>query len=239
MRQVSNDGTCTGNVTHRSVVPETGRKFRKEGTYINIQPVHFAVQETLTQLCKATTFQLKIFLKDTNSEVRWSGCKSWRYPLTLNITEALVKALKLSFSFHIVKTKAIPGSSVGKESTCNGGDPGLIPGLGRSPGEGTGLPTPVFLGFPGGACLQCGRPGFDPWVGNIPLRERFPRQVDKKSRGAQGKRGLEFSRRKKGQTFFSPLHPSGLYNNNVSCLSTVSGKNLLANPLILKCKLWE
>ena len=29
-------------------------------------------------------------------------------------------------------------SSVGKESTCNAGDPGSIPGLGRSTGEGTG-----------------------------------------------------------------------------------------------------
>ena len=32
-----------------------------------------------------------------------------------------------------------PDSS-GKESTCNAGDPGLIPGLGRSPGEGIGYP---------------------------------------------------------------------------------------------------
>ena len=31
-----------------------------------------------------------------------------------------------------------PDSSVGKESTCNAGDPGLIPGLGRSAGEGKG-----------------------------------------------------------------------------------------------------
>ena len=31
-----------------------------------------------------------------------------------------------------------PGSSVGKESTCNAGDPGSIPGLGRSTGEGIG-----------------------------------------------------------------------------------------------------
>ena len=29
---------------------------------------------------------------------------------------------------------------VGKESTCNGGDLGLIPELGRSPGEGIGYP---------------------------------------------------------------------------------------------------
>ena len=33
-----------------------------------------------------------------------------------------------------------PDSSVGKESTCNAEDPGLIPGLGRSPGEGKGYP---------------------------------------------------------------------------------------------------
>ena len=39
-----------------------------------------------------------------------------------------------------------PDSSVGKESTCNAGDPsltgdpGLIPGSGRSPGEGIGYP---------------------------------------------------------------------------------------------------
>ena len=32
------------------------------------------------------------------------------------------------------------GSSAGKESTSNAGDPGLIPGLGRSPGEGNGYP---------------------------------------------------------------------------------------------------
>ena len=33
-----------------------------------------------------------------------------------------------------------PGASDGKESTCNVGDLGLIPGLGRSPGEGNGSP---------------------------------------------------------------------------------------------------
>ena len=30
--------------------------------------------------------------------------------------------------------------SGGKESACNAGDPGSIPGLGRSPGEGNGNP---------------------------------------------------------------------------------------------------
>ena len=35
---------------------------------------------------------------------------------------------------------AFPDSSVGKESTYNAGDPGSIPGSGRSPGEGIGYP---------------------------------------------------------------------------------------------------
>ena len=33
-----------------------------------------------------------------------------------------------------------PGGSVGKESACNAGDLGSIPGLGRSPGGGHGNP---------------------------------------------------------------------------------------------------
>ena len=36
--------------------------------------------------------------------------------------------------------RGFPHSLVGKESTCNAGDPGLIPDSGRSPGEGKGYP---------------------------------------------------------------------------------------------------
>ena len=36
--------------------------------------------------------------------------------------------------------KSFPGGSDGKESACNAEDLGLIPGLGRSPGEGNGNP---------------------------------------------------------------------------------------------------
>ena len=43
---------------------------------------------------------------------------------------------------------AFSGDSDGKESTCNVGDPGLIPGLGRSPAEGNGNTISAFL--PGG-----------------------------------------------------------------------------------------
>ena len=74
------------------------------------------------------------------------------------------------------------GSSADKESSCNAGDPGSIPGAGRSTGEGIGYP------------LQCSwaslvvqmvknppamrRPGFDPWVGKFPWRrDRLPTPV--------------------------------------------------------------
>ena len=42
--------------------------------------------------------------------------------------------------FHFCPSLDFPGGSDGKESACNAGDPGLIPGLGRSPGEGHGNP---------------------------------------------------------------------------------------------------
>ena len=38
-----------------------------------------------------------------------------------------------------------PGSSDGKESTCNEGDPGSIPGSGRSAGDGLGYPLQYSL----------------------------------------------------------------------------------------------
>ena len=42
--------------------------------------------------------------------------------------------------FGIAFCVSFPGSSTGKESSCNVGDLGSIPGLGRSPGEGKGCP---------------------------------------------------------------------------------------------------
>ena len=40
-----------------------------------------------------------------------------------------------------------PDSSVVKESTCNAGDPGSIPGSGRSAGEGIGYPFQYSWAF--------------------------------------------------------------------------------------------
>ena len=48
---------------------------------------------------------------------------------------------------HVLTWMGLPSSSDEKESGCNAKDPGLIPGSGRSPGEGNGNPLqgPEFL----------------------------------------------------------------------------------------------
>ena len=42
------------------------------------------------------------------------------------------------------RLRSFPGGSDGKESACNVGDPGSIPGLGRSPGGGNGNPLSIL-----------------------------------------------------------------------------------------------
>ena len=75
-----------------------------------------------------------------------------------------------------------PDSSVGKESACTAGDLNLVPGSGRSTGEGDRLPTPVFLGFPCGLVgkeLTCnvGELGLIPGLGRSPRKGKgYPLQ---------------------------------------------------------------
>ena len=46
----------------------------------------------------------------------------------------------IAYRFFTVASEGFPGSSDDKVSACNVGDLGLIPGSGRSPGEGNGNP---------------------------------------------------------------------------------------------------
>ena len=59
--------------------------------------------------------------------------------LQLKILHATVKTTDLEFCKQD-KVLDFPGGSDGKVSAYNGGEPGSIPGLGRSPGEGNGNP---------------------------------------------------------------------------------------------------
>ena len=60
-----------------------------------------------------------------------------------------------------IRSKDLKGSSDSKASSCNTGDPGSIPGSGRSHEEGNGNPTPVFL--PGEFHGQRNMSGYSPW----------------------------------------------------------------------------
>ena len=50
------------------------------------------------------------------------------------------KSEHLLFYFSVSQGRGFPGGSEVKASACNAGDPGSIPGSGRSPGEGNGNP---------------------------------------------------------------------------------------------------
>ena len=54
----------------------------------------------------------------------------------------------------------LPGGSGGKESACNAGDPGSIPGSGRSPGEGMATHSNILFGESHG---QRSLVSYSPW----------------------------------------------------------------------------
>ena len=65
---------------------------------------------------------------------------STEFGTSADVPENRQKLLQWSLSCLPTDPKGFSGSSVSKESTCNTGDPSLIPGSEISPGEGTGYP---------------------------------------------------------------------------------------------------
>ena len=63
--------------------------------------------------------------------------KRKRYPRPISMLEY---CYRLNCVHTPTPTPDFPGGSDGKQSACNAGDPGSIPGLVRSPGEGDGNP---------------------------------------------------------------------------------------------------
>ena len=49
------------------------------------------------------------------------------------------------YTYTHTHIQSFPGGSDGRVSACSPGGPGLIPGLGRSPGEGNGNPPQYFF----------------------------------------------------------------------------------------------
>ena len=71
-----------------------------------------------------------------------------------------------------------PDNSVGKESACNGGDPGSIPESGRSPGEGIFYQLQYSWASLVAELVKNPPAMWETWVGKIPWRrERLPTPV--------------------------------------------------------------
>ena len=79
----------------------------------------------------------------------------------LPLTFAIIFSIHTCFLSHPLREKGFPDSSDGKESICNAGERGSIPGLGRSPGRSKCQPTPVSL--PGKSHGQRSLVGCSPW----------------------------------------------------------------------------
>ena len=73
--------------------------------------------------------------------IRWNQEEKWPgYLIITLISEGVKNAYRGKFSAILNSILGFPCDSAGKESTCNAGDLGLIPGLGKAPGEGKGYP---------------------------------------------------------------------------------------------------
>ena len=100
-----------------------------------------------SELCSLLNQNLLLlyFLWRPKQSRLWSGWNE-RISLWVMLGRQLVYvvALYCRVELHRSIPLGFPGGSDGKESTCNARDPGSIPGLGRSPGEGNGNPLQYF-----------------------------------------------------------------------------------------------
>ena len=112
-------------------------------------------------------------------------------PLTSSLFVLCLSALWGNFSH----------SSVGKKSICNAGDPGSIPGSGRSSGEGI-----VFLGFPCCSAAKAstcnGMLGSIPGLGRSPGEKGYPLQYS----GLENSMGCVVHAVAKSRTLLSNFH---------------------------------
>ena len=73
-------------------------------------------------------------------------------PLTVIQLSHFIHSFMNKIYWLLLWFMGFPGGSAGKESSCNVGDLGLIPGLGRSPGGGKGYPL-QYSGLEN--CMDC------------------------------------------------------------------------------------
>ena len=115
-----------GNYEQSVIHAETSKKRREESCLLHGHDF---------SNCPITWYHQLVFLfrkinnRNSNSLLSWHPS---RYTFIINISNM--------FSDTLLWERVQVVSSVGKESICKEGDPGSIPGSGRSPGEGNSYP---------------------------------------------------------------------------------------------------
>ena len=120
--------------------------------------------------------------EELKSCLMWVKEESEKAGLKYNIQKTNILVSSPITWWQIEGEKVVfPDSSLGKESACNAGDPGSIPGWGRSPGKGIGYPLQyswVSLVAQLVKNLPATWETWVPWVRKIPWRrERLPTPV--------------------------------------------------------------
>ena len=117
----------------------------------NLKIQNRATQIGPTQTWCMAKLALEISKGKTDYYINCTGITDFTYgkkdknPFLLHSTQQIDWELKYERHFYPwdLIEESIHGGSEVKASACNVGDPGSIPGLGRSPGEGNGNPLPL------------------------------------------------------------------------------------------------
>ena len=116
--------------------------------------------------------------------------------------------------------QGFPGGSEGKESACNAGDLGLIPGLGRCPGEGKGCPLHY-------SCLENSMDRGAWWatvrgVAKSLTRLREHLQLDSKTKTNKQKKITHFKNRQKTSKNIFPKQYASCQKGHEKVLSIIN-----------------
>ena len=116
LQKISADTTGCGDPLHSDLLSESGRCLQ------------------ILQTTHPTKFHHEAGVGTGSDNIQW--CVEAANP-RIKYLEGNLKRKK---TVKLCSRKGFTGGSAGKESACNVGDLGLIPGLGRSPGEAKGYP---------------------------------------------------------------------------------------------------
>ena len=152
----------TARLVKQLILKEINLEYSLEGLMLKLKLQYFGHLMQRVNSLEKTLMLGKIEGKRRKGQQRMRWLDNITDPVEMNVSK-------------LQQIVDFPGSSAGKESACNAGDPGLIPGSGQYPGEGIGYPLQYSWASLVAQMVEklpaIVRPGFDPWVRKIPLEK--------------------------------------------------------------------